>query len=73
MVHSARGKQWELYAKLVFSCQIDSFNGVQGSLLNNAELWKSVPNDTFFSAIWSSWAAYQPPNQPGGTASSQQP
>jgi hypothetical protein len=31
---------------------------VQGSLLNNPELWRSVPNDAFFSAIRSAWAAY---------------
>ncbi len=45
-------QSWFLAAK------IDNFNGVQGSLLNNAELWKSVPNDAFFSAIGSAWAAY---------------
>ena len=45
-------QSWFLAAK------IDSFSGVQGSLLNNAELWRSVPNDAFFSAIRSAWAAY---------------
>ncbi len=45
-------QSWFLAAK------IDSFSGVQGSLLNNAELWKSVPDDAFFSAIRSAWAAY---------------
>ncbi len=45
-------QSWFLAAK------IDSFNGVQGSLLNNRELWRSVPNDPFFSAIRSAWEAY---------------
>ncbi len=45
-------QSWFLAAK------IDSFNGVQGSLLTNPELWRSVPNDAFFSAIRSAWAAY---------------
>jgi hypothetical protein len=45
-------QSWFLAAK------IDSCNGVQGSLLTNPELWKSVPNDAFFSAIRSAWAAY---------------
>jgi hypothetical protein len=58
MVHRTRDQQGKLYAKLVFVSKIDSFNDVQGSLLNNAELWKSVPNDAFFSAIRSAWAAY---------------
>jgi hypothetical protein len=35
-------QSWFLAAK------IDSFSGVQGSLLNNSELWKSVPNDVLF-------------------------
>jgi hypothetical protein len=38
--------------------KIDSFSGVQRSLLNNAEVWRSVPNDAFFSAIRSAWTAY---------------
>ncbi len=46
-------QSWFLAAK------IDSFSGVQGSLLNNSELWKSVPNDAFFSAIRSAWTAYR--------------
>ncbi len=45
-------QSWFLAAK------IDSFNGVQGSLLNNPELWRSVPNDAFYSAIRSAWTAY---------------
>ncbi len=38
--------------------KIDSFSGVQGSLVDNSELWRSVPNDAFFSAIRSAWTAY---------------
>jgi hypothetical protein len=45
-------QSWFLAAK------IHSFSGVQGSLLDNPELWRSVPNDAFFSAIRSAWAAY---------------
>jgi hypothetical protein len=45
-------QSWFLAAK------IDSFSGVQGSLLNNPKLWKSVPNDAFFSAIRSAWTTY---------------
>jgi hypothetical protein len=45
-------QSWFLAAK------IDSFSGVQGSLLDNPELWRSVPNNAFFSAIRSAWTAY---------------
>ncbi len=45
-------QSWFLAAK------INSFNGMQRSLLTNPELWRSVPNDAFFSAIRSAWAAY---------------
>jgi hypothetical protein len=38
--------------------KIDSFSGVQGSLSDNPELWRSVPNDAFFSAIRSAWSTY---------------
>ena len=70
MVHRTRDQQGELYAELVLAAKIDSFNGVQGSLLTNPELWRSVPNDAFFSAIRSAWAAYTT-TQP--TWDSQQP
>jgi hypothetical protein len=46
-------ESWFLAAK------IDCFSGMQGSLLKNSELWRSVPNDdAFFSAIRSAWTAY---------------
>jgi hypothetical protein len=45
-------QSWFLAAK------IDSFSGVQGSLVDNSELWRSVPNDALFSEIRSAWAAY---------------
>jgi hypothetical protein len=38
--------------------KIDSFSGVQGSLSDNPELWRSVPNDAFFSAIRSALSSY---------------
>ncbi len=38
--------------------KIDSFSGVQGSWADNPELWRSVPNDAFFSAIRSAWSTY---------------
>jgi hypothetical protein len=38
--------------------KIDSFSGVQGSLVDNPELWRSVPNEAFFSAIRSAWPTY---------------
>jgi hypothetical protein len=45
-------QSWFLAAK------IDSFSGVQGSLLDSPELWRSAPNDALFSAIRSAWTAY---------------
>jgi hypothetical protein len=52
-------QSWFLAAKL------DSFSGMQGSLLDNPELWRSVPNDALFSAVRSAWATYTtlPPTQ----------
>ncbi len=43
---------------ILLAAKIDSFSGVQGSLLNNSELWRSIPNDAFFTAIRSAWTAY---------------
>ncbi len=40
------------------AAKIDSFSGMQGSLVDNSELWRSVPNDVLFSAIRSAWATY---------------
>ncbi len=31
--------------------KIESFSGVEESLLDNPELWRRVPNDALFSAI----------------------
>jgi hypothetical protein len=45
-------QSWFLAAK------IESFSGVEGSLLGNPELWRRVPNDALFSAIRSAWTAY---------------
>jgi hypothetical protein len=45
-------QSWFLAAK------IESFSGVAGSLLDNPELWRRVPNDALFSAIRSAWTAY---------------
>jgi hypothetical protein len=45
-------QSWFLAAK------IDSFSGVEGSLLDNPDLWQRVPNDALFSAIRSAWTAY---------------
>ncbi len=45
-------QSWFLAAK------IESFSGVEGSLLDNPELWRRVPNDALFSAMRSAWTAY---------------
>jgi hypothetical protein len=37
--------------------KIDNFSGVPGSLSENPELCRSVPNDAFFSAIRSAWSS----------------
>ncbi len=33
-----------------------SFAGVEGSLVDDPELWKCIPNDAFFAAVSSAWA-----------------
>ncbi len=43
--HGSFMQSWFLAAK------IDSSSGMQGSLVDNSELWRSVPNDALFSAI----------------------
>ncbi len=45
-------QSWFLAGKVV------NFSGVQGSLSENPDLWWSVPNDAFFSAIRSAWSTY---------------
>ncbi len=46
-------QSWFLVAK------VERFSGMEGSLLDNPELWQRVPNDAFFfSAIRSAWTAY---------------
>jgi hypothetical protein len=47
-----------LYVELVLAAKIESFSGVEGSLLDNPELWQRVPNNASFSAIRSAWTAY---------------
>ncbi len=38
--------------------KVDNFSGVPGSLSENPNLWRSIPNDAFFSAIRSAWSTY---------------
>ncbi len=58
MVHCTRGEQGLPSAKLALGSEDREAQRRGGSLLENLDLWRRVPNDALFSAIRSAWTAY---------------